>query len=491
MSRRHLLISLASLALVGCASAQPKPDETPSEAEQAGSPAAGPAQAGTLVGPEHAPAARRAPAPAPPSPQVQGAFEDALRHARSGDYPTAISLLQSVLSRAPTQAWAAYDLGICYERTGQSDRAAAAYRQALSIRSDLFQAAENLTHLYLRRDQAASAESELRGLIAKTPAAIQLHGLLAQALEAEGRYDDAAGEAKQVLKADERNVPGMLELASIYFHQKRFELARMVTENARQIDGSNALVYSTLAFLDLEDKNQALALEDLRKAAELREDLPEIQNNLGALLVRAQDYPSAIQHLQLAVHDAPDFSDAHLNLGNAYRGNKQYDLAKAEYEKALALDPKQIDGWFNLGVLYLDGTITGVSPLDRIDQSIAYLQKFQSAGGEDSKVAQYLSDAQKDIGKEKRREEVERRDKLRKAAEQAKKAAAQQKAAEEAAKKGAEERRKAMQATGGGSRLQEADPGPTPASYPSPSPHKAPPPAPQAPEGDKLGGDSK
>ena len=461
----------ACAALAACAGSKPKPEEA---AESDLGAESAPAVARTAPGPAPAVAAAIQSPPSPAaSPQIQGAFADAVRHARDGDYPRAASLFQSVLARAPRLSWAAYDLGVCYERLGEDAKAVDAYGKAIAIKPDLVQAGDNLTHAYLRTGKAAQAETVLRDLIVRYPAAEGLHGDLAAVLEAEGRYDDAATEAKRVLKGDERNVSAMLELASIYYHQKRFELSRMITENARQIDGTDALVFNTLAFLDLADKNQARALENFKKAAELREDLPEVQNNLGALLVASQDYPDAIQHLQLAVHYAPSFAAAHVNLGNAYRGSKQYQLALQEYQKALQLDPSLKDGYFDLGVLFLDGAVPGVAPLDRLNQSIAFFQKFRQAGGEDPKLDQYLQDAQKAIGQEKRHEDAEHRNQLRKSADAAKKAAAAKlKAAAPPPAQGAS-----------GSKLGESAP-----PVPSPPPKSG---NLETPEGDKLGGGGK
>jgi Tfp pilus assembly protein PilF len=251
----------------------------------------------------------------------------------------------------------------------------------------------------------------------------------------------------------------------------------MITDNAKQIDGSNPIVYNTLAFLDLADKNQTLAIEDFKRAAELREDLPEVQNNLGALLVTSQDYQDAIQHLSLAVRYSPSSASTHVNLGNAYRGNKQDELAQQEYQKALQLDSTLKDAYFDLGVLFLDGSISGVAPVDRLNQAIAYFQKFQQSGGEDAKVDQYIKDAQKAIGQEKRHEELERRNELRKAADDAKKTA-------DASRKAEQEQGHPHPApsggSGGGSKLGDSGP---------------PPPAPTdvtgASQGDKLGGGAK
>jgi hypothetical protein len=135
-------------------------------------------------------------------------------------------------------------------------------------------------------------------------------------------------------------------------------------------------------------------------------------------------------------------------------------------------------------VLFVDGSISGVAPIDRLNQAISYFQKFRQAGGDDVKVDQYIKDAQKAIGQEKRHEELERRNKLRKASDDAKKAADEAKKAAEDSKKAAaaalraeQERSRPAPEPSSGSKL--SDPGPSPAVEPVPS------------EGDKLGGGGK
>ncbi len=497
------ILALAAL-LAACASTPQKPDQPTATNAPAPAPAAAP-EASEAPAPE--PAAPRVEAPPQPTLDVrsQGTFDDAVRHARDGDCAHAISLFEAVLENKPGLAWAAYNLGLCYEQTGQSDRAIEAYRRALQAmpEAELVEAAsDNLVRIYLRSGRSSAAESALRALLSSNPKVLGLHNALAEVLEAEERYDAAAEEAKLVLKGDERNVAAMLRLASIYYHQKRFELSRMITDNAKQIDDSSPVVYNTLAFLDLADKNQTLAIEDFKRAAELREDLPEVQNNLGALLVASQDYPEAIQHLQLAVRYAPSSAETHVNLGNAYRGNKQNELAQQEYDKALQLEPTLKDAYFDLGVLFLDGSLSGVAPVDRLNQAIDYFQKFRQAGGEDAKVDQYIKDAQKAIGQEKRHEELERRNKLRKAADEAKKATedaqkaqaeeakraaaeeeAKRKAAAAAARKAEQERRPPAPVPGegsGGSKLGDTGPSVPPSTLGT-----------GASEGDKLGGGGK
>ena len=371
-----------------------------------------------------------APTPPPPKeppidPKAMRVYRAGVASVQSGDCGRGIDQFADAFNMDPHLAQAAYNIGLCQERLGQTAKAKDAYRRALAAKPDLFEASENLMRLQLRLGETAEAENELRSRLAQPGAPSGLHTQLAEVLESQGRSDAAATEAKVALKADERNVPAMLALARIYEDQKRFELSRMVAENVRQIDPGNAEVYNLLGALDLADKNSAQALEDFKKAAELREDFPEAQNNLGALLVAAQDFPTAIRHLELATRDSPEAAAPHLNLGNALRGNKQYDQAKAEYERVLALDPKEIDAYFNLAVLYLDGEPSGMGQIDRYNQSIAYFDRFRSAGGRDPRLEEYVKDAQKAIGLEKRKQEVAARNQLRKEEEAKRKAAAE------------------------------------------------------------------
>jgi len=466
--------ALAFLALCACASAPPKPEAKPDaksgaptgQAVVATTSEAPPSSSSSVThkaedSPNPPPAAER-----PVNPEAMRVYRAGVATAQRGDCGPAIDQFAEAFSIDPHFGLAAYNIGLCQERLGQPAKAKEAYRRAAAARPDLFEANENLTRLELRLGETAEAESELRSRLAQPGAPSGLHAQLAEVLAAEGR-SDAAAEAKLALKADERNVPAMLVLARIYCDQKRYELSRMIAENVRLIDPDNAEVYNLIGALDLAEKSNALALEDFKKAAELRPEFPEAQNNLGALLVAAQDYPTAIKHLETATRGAPEAVAPHLNLGNALRGNKQYDQAKAEYEKVLELDPRDVDAYFNLGVLYLDGEPSGMGQMDRYNQAVAYFDRFRSGGGRDPRLEEYVKDAQKAIGLEKRKEELAAKNQLRK---------------EEEAK------RKAAQATS--SKLEESPDKPIPPASGSKLKESkaATPSSPAAPSGDKLEG---
>jgi tetratricopeptide (TPR) repeat protein len=387
-------------------------------------------------------------------------FEEGVRQSQ-GSLDAAAATFERAFAMDPGLGFAAYNAGVIYERMGDVIRARDAYVRALKVTADFEPASQNLTRLRLRSGRAEEAEADLRARIAGYPEKAGLRNQLVEVLIATGRLDSAEQEARKILKTDEHNIPAMVNLAMAYYAKKRHELAKMVLENARQVDPGEAVVWNKLGFVELALGNRPQAFEDFKKAAALRPDYPEAQINYGAMLVEAEDFAGAVKVLELAIQYAPNNAQAHLDLGNAYRGNRQFEQAQREYERAQLLDPKLVDAQYNLGILHMDGEKPGLPVAERLEKAIAYLDKYAAAGGSDPRLALYRRDAQAALEKEKKRLAREAKDEVRKAAE-ARKKEEERLAAEAAAAQKAEKEGVAV-----------------------------PPAAPPAPSGKKLGGEGE
>ncbi|HEY8211391.1 MAG TPA: tetratricopeptide repeat protein [Myxococcaceae bacterium] len=391
----------------------------------------------SLVQPEEPP-------PPPPvklvteDPEVRAAFQRGVDASRSGNYPAAEQELKAVVEKDASLDYAWTNLGIVEERMGRVAEAERAYQKATTLKPDQDAAWEAQALLYARTGRAVRMEAQLRESISEHPENLAIRNALVTVLVSQTKYETAINEAKKVLKADEKNVHAMQQLAQAYAKQGKLELSRMVLENARAIDSGDATTQNLLGNVYLALKQRPQAMEAYQKAAQLRPDFVEALNNYGVLLNQAQDYEAATHQLEKAVAAAPDFVPAHLNLGNAYRGLQQFEKALEQYRKAERLRP-QPDVYFNLAILHLDADGAPLDPIDRLRSAIAYFNQYKDKGGRDERVEQYLKDAQKGIEKEERRREREKKDQLRKAAE---KEAAELKAATEA-QKAAEARRAA------------------------------------------------
>jgi tetratricopeptide (TPR) repeat protein len=97
-----------------------------------------------------------------------------------------------------------------------------------------------------------------------------------------------------------------------------------------------------------------------------------IHNPLNDYLDEAQrdidksDFTAAITPLQKFIAEKPEVAYAHFQLGYVYTALKQVPEARAEYEKAISLDPKMTEAYLNLGILLTDpAPADAVAPLKK------------------------------------------------------------------------------------------------------------------------------
>ena len=293
------------------------------------------------------------------------------------------------------------------------------------------------------------------------PAAIPAQEVAAaQKLYDARNYPGAVAQAKAALNKNERYTPAMLVMARAYFKLGRYEWVKTLGDmmkNAGASEAERSDIYQMMAFMEVEKKNTAGAIELFRKAAEARPDNSILWNNLGAQYLMVKNYREAVPVLERAVQLQPTFTKAHMNLGSAYRGLKRYDRAEAEYKRTLQLFPRYADAVFNLGILFLDAEkMPNLDTTAKLNTAITYLDQYkkmvQGAGQMVSSEADaYIKEAQDGIVKEQKR--IERQKKQ------------EERDRQRAAKKAADDAKKA----GGGT------PAPTPGVVPAPNPPAAPP----------------
>ncbi len=75
----------------------------------------------------------------------------------------------------------------------------------------------------------------------------------------------------------------------------------------------------------------------------------EEHNRRGQKSFENDDIEGAIREFESAVKMAPDNPSYHCNLAVAYDENEQDDLALAEYEKTLGIDPDDVTALLSLG----------------------------------------------------------------------------------------------------------------------------------------------
>ncbi|WP_322003528.1 tetratricopeptide repeat-containing glycosyltransferase family protein [Paraburkholderia tropica] len=127
--------------------------------------------------------------------------------------------------------------------------------------------------------------------------------------------------------------------------------ALLLMDRALAHAGGDAICWSNRALAAHALGDSAEALRSLREALRLDPSLAEAHSHL-ALVLRdrgdQQDLAAAVEHGRAALALAPDYVDAHVNLGSALAALGHHDEAIASYRAALALTPDDAGIHFNL-----------------------------------------------------------------------------------------------------------------------------------------------
>jgi tetratricopeptide (TPR) repeat protein len=175
-----------------------------------------------------------------------------------------------------------------------------------------------------------------------------------------------------------------------YLGQGDLERAETRCNLALEFNSDYPEPYNNLGLIEMKRNHMDLAKEKFIKAIRLNQDFAEAHNNLGVVFLNAdKSYGKAHDEFARALKVNPDYVEARYNLAVTYMKMKNYAEAKRSYnaliesnpnvadphhdlcaididegdyttaieecQKAIALDPKYVSAYFNLGDAYMKG----------------------------------------------------------------------------------------------------------------------------------------
>jgi tetratricopeptide (TPR) repeat protein len=291
------------------------------------------------------------------SPWVRRArFLAGLSHLNLKKYDEAFATFKALADAEPSPA-ALNNLGVVQLRRGgttpQGGQPAYFFNKAADADPDEEDFVFNLGYAYwLDRDPQA-AIYWLREAVRRNPADADAHFVLAAALGAGSNAAEAARERELARRLSEAYEPGKRPAGDAV--PKGLERVKHEVElpHARQIGArlasSEQRSNEELARFYLErgqrlfqQENDRDAIVELNHAIYLSPYLPEAHLLLGRVLLRTGRIHEAIDAFKIVLWNG-ETAEAHAALGEAYRQAKDVAAARAEAERALALDPASAD----------------------------------------------------------------------------------------------------------------------------------------------------
>ncbi len=173
-------------------------------------------------------------------------------------------------------------------------------------------------------------------------------------LEEEGQLERALGVWRQLAETNpSRNV--FLRIANITEDLGLLDDAEQALNQALKIDGRSALALMGLGSLAIDRRDYETAANYLKRAREIKED-PAVLSMLGVALRNSGKILDAEEAYRRAIHIDPKFEEAYYNLGVLLKRDRPSE-AQRLFRTALELDPAYACAYRELGhVLIKPGT---------------------------------------------------------------------------------------------------------------------------------------
>ena len=235
------------------------------------------------------------------------------RSFRSGDILSCESLLEQILSSAPSNAKANELMAYVAGQRGEWDKALALLKRCTSASDASTEAWYYLGTLFLKHEQCDDAIEAFRNALAKA-----------------GKFFE-----------------GLHDLGLSLNKCERYQEALRSYDDALSIQPKSAVAWSNRGVTLRNLRRYRESLESLDKALALTPDFADAWINRGVTLYRSGRYEEALESYRKASALEPDSADIRTHEGTALCALRRFDEAWASYGRALALDPTYADAQWN------------------------------------------------------------------------------------------------------------------------------------------------
>lgn len=232
----------------------------------------------------------------------------------------------------------------------QYEASLAAYRRAIEIRPDFFEAHINLAAASKAIGQLDAAITSYRRVLAIGPNLAETHCHLGEVLRKTGRIADALESYRKAIDIEPTHAPAHRLLGSAFRHVGRLPEAAASYRQALEITSDSADTHNDLGVVlrDLGQLDEAVA--SYAQALKIKPDFAEVHNNLGVALRDLGQFENAVASCRRAVALKPTLYEAYSNLGNGLQDVGQFDAAASSYRRAIEIQPNFAEAHNNLGV---------------------------------------------------------------------------------------------------------------------------------------------
>ena len=212
------------------------------------------------------------------------------------------------------------------------------YRDAIAIAPQSSDALAALTNFYMRQRRFGDAESLLRKLVDLHPNDPAAHIQLGRMLAIAGKTDDAIAQMEAGINLDPSDSHAQHDLADLYIQAGKFTDAERLYASLVSSYPSEADYHHGLGRALLREKKFAQAQHELEETVRLKPDLGPAYGDLAVAADENQNYPLAIQAVEMRAKYLPEIPMTYFLRATAYDHLRDEKNAARYYHQFLDVD---------------------------------------------------------------------------------------------------------------------------------------------------------
>ena len=275
-----------------------------------------------------------------------------------GDVAKALAELQAVVTRAPDNPVAHYNLGRAHAARGEWEQARQQFAKAIELRPDYIMARLALAQLQVSRGEFEAALKTAEAVLAIDHNNINARLIQSAALMGERKFGDSRGMLDVMLKANPGSPDVLFQLGVVNLAESRYKEAEDAFRKAYQLNPANSRGLMGIVETNMAQNKTEAALALLQAESDKAPNRLDFLLALGNTAVRAGKYDLAINTFQKVLATTEKGSktqgDIYLRLGETYRRKGDLGNATQALQKARESLPDNIIVLSTLA-LVLDG----------------------------------------------------------------------------------------------------------------------------------------
>ncbi|MFA5780015.1 MAG: tetratricopeptide repeat protein [Elusimicrobiota bacterium] len=264
----------------------------------------------------------------------------------------AISVYEKILSSAPANEKALYNLGVLYSETGKYEKAILYFEKFLQIAPDSPDVYVSIGILYNKLARPAEAELYLNKAAEIDGNSVVPLIALAGIYEEKKDYNKAIELYDKLIKILPDDAELTMKIAGLYVLEKNYPSAKKYLIGAKEKFPKNHWIDYYLGLLSLEEKDYETALKYFDKSISIDKKSPEPHIQKGYVFTIQQNTKEAIKSFEKSVALGAEISDVYFFLAMNYEVLGKYKKSENYLKKAVALEPQNSKYRFELGIVY-------------------------------------------------------------------------------------------------------------------------------------------